>query len=264
QAIMDRWIGKTAVVTGAASGIGEAITRALLRKGVNVVALDIQKEKLASLAEWQLTAKEREGFSAALHPIHCDVSVEKDIDAAFQQIDAYGGVDIMVNNAGVMSYRCIIDSNRKEFERLLNINVLAVAVCTNKAVRSMRDRNVEGHVFNINSILGHRLPSSSFSEVKSLNNFNMYPVCKHANVCLTNIVRREIVAVKAPIRVTSISPGCVKTNIAEGCEEIQQILEKIPTLKPDDVADALIYALGTRPEVQIIELTLQHTNEYLN
>jgi NAD(P)-dependent dehydrogenase (short-subunit alcohol dehydrogenase family) len=105
---MDRWIGKTAVVTGAASGIGEAITRALLRKGVNVVALDIQKEKLASLAEWQLTAKEREGFSAALHPIHCDVSVEKDIDAAFQQIDAYGGVDIMVNNAGVMSYRCII------------------------------------------------------------------------------------------------------------------------------------------------------------
>jgi NADP-dependent 3-hydroxy acid dehydrogenase YdfG len=49
----------------------------------------------------------------------------------------------------------------------------------------------------------------------------------------------------------SISPGCVKTNIAEGCEEIQQMLEKIPTLKPDDVADALIYALGTRPEVQV-------------
>jgi len=105
---MDRWIGRTAVVTGAASGIGEAITRALLRKGVNVVALDIQKEKLVSLVEWQIAAKGREGFSAVLRPIHCDVSVKKDIDAAFQQIDAYGGVDIMVNNAGVTSYRRII------------------------------------------------------------------------------------------------------------------------------------------------------------
>lgn len=108
QAIMDRWIGKTAVVTGAASGIGEAITRALLRKGVNVVALDIQKEKLESLAEQELVAKKQEGFSGVLRPIHCDISVKEDIDAAFQQIDAYGGVDIMVNNAGVIFYSRVI------------------------------------------------------------------------------------------------------------------------------------------------------------
>ncbi|EZA60597.1 hypothetical protein DMN91_001411 [Ooceraea biroi] len=256
---MDRWIGRTAVVTGAASGIGEAITRALLRKGVNVVALDMQKEKLASLTE--LVAKKQEDFLGVLRPIHCDISVKKDIDAAFQQIDAYGGVDIMVNNAGVVSYCRVIDSNREEFERLLNINVLAVAVCTNKAVCSMRDRNVEGHIFNINSITGHQMLPNPLSEAEGLNGFNIYPASKQASVCLTNIIRKEITTVKAPIRVTSISPGFVNTDIAKKWKEMQEVLDKMPSLEPDDIADALIYALGTRPEVQITELTVQRTGE---
>jgi len=101
---MERWIGKTAVVTGAAAGIGEAITHALLRKGVNVFALDIQKEKLAKLSKWQVEAKKREGFPSALRTMYCDVSRKKDIDATFKEIDADGGMDIMVNNAGVISY----------------------------------------------------------------------------------------------------------------------------------------------------------------
>lgn len=102
---MDRWLGKTAVVTGASSGIGEAITRALLRNGVNVAALDIQKEKLMRFVE----ERERKGFPGALYPIHCDVSSEDDVNRAFSQIETkLGGVDIMVNNAGVVNYTRII------------------------------------------------------------------------------------------------------------------------------------------------------------
>lgn len=101
---MDRWLGKTAVVTGAASGIGKAITRALLQNGVNVAALDIQKEGLV-----KLDAKCRqEGFRGTLHTIRCDVSREDDIDAAFSHVETLGGVDIMVNNAGVCEYSRVI------------------------------------------------------------------------------------------------------------------------------------------------------------
>lgn len=101
---MDRWLGKTAVVTGAASGIGEAITRALLRNGVNVAALDVQKERLAELdAECK-----RVGFPGTLHTVYCDVSRENDVDAAFSRIETLGGVDIMVNNAGVCDYSRVI------------------------------------------------------------------------------------------------------------------------------------------------------------
>lgn len=101
---MDRWLGKTAVVTGAASGIGEAITRALLQNGVNVAALDVQKERLAKLdAECK-----REGFPGTLHAIYCDITREDEIDEAFSHIETLGGVDIMVNNAGVCEYSRVI------------------------------------------------------------------------------------------------------------------------------------------------------------
>lgn len=102
---MDRWLGKTAVVTGAASGIGEAITRALLRNGVNVAALDVQEERLAKLN----ADRKREGFPGALYTVCCDVSREDEIDEAFGLIETtLGGVDIMVNNAGVTDYTRVI------------------------------------------------------------------------------------------------------------------------------------------------------------
>lgn len=102
---MDRWLGKTALVTGAATGIGEAITRALLRNGVNVAAVDIQKEKLAELLA---DVSNQEGFGS-LCTMYCDVSKEEDIDRVFASIEqAYGGVDIMVNNAGVSNYTRVV------------------------------------------------------------------------------------------------------------------------------------------------------------
>jgi len=117
---MDRWLGKTAVVTGAASGMGKAITRALLQNGVNMAALDVQKEKLAKLdAECK-----REGFPGILHTICCDVSREDEINAAFSHIETLGGVDIMVNNAGVCEYSRIIGNyNYNIFNRILQIRV---------------------------------------------------------------------------------------------------------------------------------------------
>ncbi|KAL0116901.1 hypothetical protein PUN28_010046 [Cardiocondyla obscurior] len=244
---MDRWLGKTAIVTGAAAGIGEAITCALLQNGVNVVALDVQKEGLAKLdAECK-----RKGFPGVLNATYCDISCEDEIDAVFSHVETLGGVDIMVNNAGVCDYSRVIESNKKTFEKLLNINVLAVAVCTNKAVRSMRERNVEGHIFNINSVLGRHLLLTT-----NMPDFNLYPATKHGSVALTNVVRRELAALQVPIRITGINPGSVKTSITAHSETMKDYFEKVPYILPRDIADALIYALGTRPEVQVRSIVI--------
>ncbi|XP_011697950.1 PREDICTED: dehydrogenase/reductase SDR family member 11-like isoform X2 [Wasmannia auropunctata] len=250
---MIRWRGKTAVVTGAGSGIGEAITRALLQNEVNVVALDIRKERLAKLDTE--CKQERSRSLGTLHTICCDINREEEIDAAFSHVETLGGVDIMVNNAGIVEISRIIESDRKAFERMLDTNVLAVAVCTNKAVRLMRKRNVEGHIFNIISVAGHYVVPASVG-------LNLYTASKYAIRALTQTVRLEIAEIKAPIRVTTISPSSVKTDISEHSDTMNEKVDVI--FQPSDIADAIIYALGTRPEVQITHVTIQSTGEALH
>ncbi|XP_043500005.1 farnesol dehydrogenase-like [Polistes fuscatus] len=253
---MNRWEGKVAVVTGSASGIGKAITRALLERKIIVVGLDIQNEEDTKTADNTKNKRNR------YYPLRCDVSCEDELDAAFSFVDEkLNGVDIMVNNAGVINYQRVIESDRKTFEKLLNINVLAVAVCINRAVRSMRKRNVEGHVFTINSITGHRIPSGSPSDIEGSNGWNLYPTTKHASVALTETVKNELRAAGAPIRITSICPGLVKTEICGNNTIIKDIVFSVPVLLPEDIADALIYALGTRPEVQISEMSIETRGE---
>ncbi|KAJ8687928.1 hypothetical protein QAD02_023723 [Eretmocerus hayati] len=257
---MDRWCGKLAVVTGAASGIGAAITKRLLDAGVNVAGLDIKIDKLKSKAEESGNCC----GNARLHPIKCDLAKQQDVDEAFCWIEReLGGPDVLVNNAGVIIYTPVIESDRASFEKLMNVNVVSVATCISKAVQSIKARQVEGHIFNINSVLGHVIPEAtpSSTQSKSPNCWNLYPASKHAGVALTHTIRREISHASLPIRVTSISPGLVETDIANTSEEYKDFMNKISALDPNDIADAVIYALGTRPEVQITEMTIRMTGE---
>lgn len=113
---MDRWIGKTAVVTGAASGIGEAITCALLRYGVNVAAIDIMEEKLHELR----VKKEQQKLRGILEIIQCNVTFEADLNRAFEQIETkMKGVDIMINNAAYCEYSRVIGMTLHYLYRLL-------------------------------------------------------------------------------------------------------------------------------------------------
>ncbi|XP_029172580.1 farnesol dehydrogenase-like [Nylanderia fulva] len=254
---MDRWIGKTAVVTGAASGIGQAITCALLRYGVNVAAIDIMNEKLIELKA------EKQKLPGKLETILCDVSCEDELNRAFSEIETkMMGVDIMINNAAYCEYTRVIDSDWKTFQVIMNTNVTAYAACMNKAVNSMYKRNVEGHIFNINSVVGHCIPGKPSKEnVDIAFDFNLYVASKHATVALTHTLRREVADIRPYIRITSISPGLVNTSIDLRSEEAHDTFKKLPSLQPEDIADAIIYALGTRQEVQITELTIQHTGE---
>ncbi|XP_001599160.3 farnesol dehydrogenase [Nasonia vitripennis] len=246
---MDRWRGKVALVTGAASGIGASISRRLLDAGLVVVGLDVQIEPMLELQS------QNQGF----HAIRCDVSREEELVRAFKKVDSeIGQLQVMVNNAGITNYTPIIESDRQTFERMININVLAMASCISKAVQMMRANKVEGHIFNTNSVLSHEIP---MGPIDGVDGWNLYPSSKHATLAMTHTVRREISRAGLPIRITSISPGLVKTQITSHTQELKDLFDKEAALDPTDIADALIYALGIRPEVQITEITVQRTGE---
>ncbi|XP_011702949.1 PREDICTED: dehydrogenase/reductase SDR family member 11-like, partial [Wasmannia auropunctata] len=145
------------------------------------------------------------------------------------------------------------DTERKTYEKLLDTNVLAVAVCTNLAVRSMRKRDDDGHIFTITSVESHSIMPIDVG-------MNVYGATKHASLALAHTVRLELAELKSRIRVTTISPSSVKTNKFDH-SKAKGVSFKKTDFQPSDIADAIIYVLGTRPEVQITQLIIQPTGE---
>ncbi|KAJ8960676.1 hypothetical protein NQ317_012327 [Molorchus minor] len=218
---MDRWIGTTAIVTGASAGIGAAIAKALVEKGVNVVGLARRVEKIQELAD---SLSEAPG---QLHALKCDVTKEEDIIRSFKWCN------------GRMA-----EGLRRERD--------GVCICTREAVRVMRANDIAGHIVNMNSVLGHRVPNLPVPV------FNVYPASKFAVTALTQSLKHELHYHGTQIKITSISPGYVKTEFEEGFPEdgIKGMLEQMLALRPEDVADGVLYALSTPPTVQVQELTL--------
>ncbi|XP_076649330.1 farnesol dehydrogenase [Halictus rubicundus] len=250
---MERWAGKTAIVTGAASGIGEAITAELIRHGVNVIATDVNYKGLKSAASnWETLAN-----SGEYHLMQCDVSNEKDIDNVFSFAETLGGVNIMVNNAGFVDFSYVIDTNWQTMEKMLKVFMLGTAAFMIRASRSMSKQNAEGHIININSVLGLEHPVYTPREIEQRNGCNIYTACKHGTVALTEVVRRELAQTGSKIRVTSICPGMVDTNIGNHDKVVKENRKGMTSLKPLDIASAAIYAISTRPEVEVSEVIVR-------
>nr|XP_003705303.1 PREDICTED: dehydrogenase/reductase SDR family member 11-like [Megachile rotundata] len=236
---MDRWNGKVAIVTGASSGIGEATAAALVKKGVKVVGLARRVEKLQELGK--KLGKDK------FHSIQCDVRKEEDILKAFQWTEKeLGGVDILVNNAGVAVHSQILESPTEEYYKVIDTNLIAPAVCAREAVKSLKKRGSPGHIININSIAGH------FAESIHLP-LGMYCPSKYGLTALGSELRHELIAGELKIKVTSISPGAVKTDMITG---VLPPNIKIPILEAEDIAAAVVYALETPERVEIPEITI--------
>ncbi|PNF26481.1 Farnesol dehydrogenase [Cryptotermes secundus] len=239
---MERWSGRVAVVTGASAGIGEAIAEELVKKGLKVVGLARRVEKVQALEK---SLKSEKG---KLYAIKCDVSKEPEVTEAFKWIKHnLGGVDILINNAGVASFNSLSDGPVENWRKIFDLNVLGLSVCTKEALQSMKERGVDdGHIIHINSVAGHKDPT--------FVGIQMYCASKHAVTALTEGLRRELVQQKSKIRVTSLSPGAVETEILEASEFSEDSLKgfkDIPFLKSKDIADSVIYVLGTPPHVQV-------------
>ncbi|XP_046623473.1 farnesol dehydrogenase-like [Neodiprion virginianus] len=250
---MDRWAGKVAVVTGASSGIGAAIVEGLVEAGVQVVGLARRLEKLQALAA------SLEGTPGKLYPRKCDVRKEEELLDAFKWVKAeVGGVDILVNNAGISNSKKIIDADVDSLRSILEVNVLAMAIATREAVASMKSRDVEGYIVNINSVTGHTIPT--FDGFAS----SIYVPSKHAVTALTETVRMELATdPKNKIKITSISPGFVETDIMQAGDfpNADKFFQSTPHLDVKDVVNAVSYVLGTRNIVQVTEIIIRPGGE---
>ncbi|KAF7393613.1 hypothetical protein HZH68_010432 [Vespula germanica] len=241
---MERWAGKVAIVTGASSGIGLAIAKAFVQHEVVVIGFARRKNKMQNEMQ-NIKGKDKGKF----YPYECDVTKPESIEQAFQWVkNTFGTVHILVNNAGVAIDTKFMDSSRPDWQRLFDVNVLGYIDCTKHAARIMLDSDVEGYIVNINSITGHYLGTFSVC------NLNFYPASKCAAVAATKITQKELYGSK--IRVTSISPGLVSTEILQANNFNFHLSPNVPVLESDDVANAVIYVVGTPQRVHITELII--------
>ncbi|XP_049800286.1 dehydrogenase/reductase SDR family member 11-like [Schistocerca nitens] len=141
---MERHAGRVALVTGANSGIGAATARALLRRGLEVVGLDKRIDRVQ-------VAPELKDAPGTFYPLQCDVSCEENVLRAFKWIkENLGGVDVLINSAGICRENLPTSNPWTEWQHTLDVNVLGLSVCTREAVQSMLDRGVDdGFVIHI-------------------------------------------------------------------------------------------------------------------
>ena len=233
---------KTALVTGASSGIGEACARALSGNGAKVILTGRNQKKLEQLS------KEIGGIF-----LTANLSISEDVVSLFEAIE--GSIDILVNNAGVAPKASIIDGDIEAFETLLNVNVLALTHCCQLALKKFDPKNC-GQIVNISSMSGHRVPPSG----------GFYAATKFAVRAVTEALRYELKSKGNKTRVTMISPGFVDTPLLEnyfrGDEEtLSALRQDIEMLKPQDIAQTLIHILETPKHVEIGDVMMRPSDQ---
>lgn len=191
---MNRWLNRTAVVTGASSGIGAAVCKDLVAKGLVVVGLARRENRLQELKA-ELPADQ----AARFHYRKCDISDEQQVIDTFAWIEkTLGGTDVLINNAGIVRHTAIVDQgNAADLRAILDTNVLGVSWATREAFQSQLRRKVDdGHIVIVNSVAGHSVPNvPGFS-------FNMYAPSKHAITALTEVLRQEFLIKGTKTKIT--------------------------------------------------------------
>lgn len=135
-----------------------------------------------------------------LYAVHCDITNEDDIKSAFNWVEQnVGGVDVLVNNAGIMNQVNLVDANNSDAIRsTIDTNLMGPVLCTREAFNSMRKRGVDGHIFMINSTLGHKV----FYLVGQTASTNIYPPTKFGITAMTEVLRQEFQSFGTKVKIT--------------------------------------------------------------
>ncbi|KAG5668472.1 hypothetical protein PVAND_016411 [Polypedilum vanderplanki] len=244
---MDKWKTKIAVITGASSGIGAAITLSLASHGLTVIGLARRSENVEELS------KKLENSEGKIIAIKCDVADLNSIKNAFKEIEEnFGKVHILINNAGMSSKVTILDESDYATERInstIDVNFKAYVHCVRECIKLMKKiENEHAMIINVGSILDSVIPYPHRT---------IYPTTKHAVRALSEIIRQELIVSECDkIKVTNLSPGAVKTEIAS-----EDYFNSIPHLTPNDIAESVIYLLSTPWNVNVTQLTIKPVGE---
>ena len=236
---------KVALVTGASSGIGEATAKALAQEGAAVALVARRKERLDDLA------KQIQDAGGKVAVIVSDLSEAGQASAVVAQtVSALGGLDIVVNNAGVMLLGPLSGGDPTDLERMMTLNVTALMLLSQAALQAMKPRK-SGHIVNISSVSGRGASPISAG----------YSASKWAVGGFSEGLRQE--ARQDNIRVTVIEPGVVATELTDHITHTQtkdmyegRIKDMTP-LESEDIAAAVIYAVTQPTRVNVNEILIR-------
>ncbi|HCY2938204.1 TPA: SDR family oxidoreductase [Staphylococcus aureus] len=223
---------KIAVVTGAGSGIGEAIATLLHEEGAKVVLADRNKDKLQNVAN-QLAQD-------SVKVVPTDVTNKEEVDELMKIAQqTFGGLDIVINSAGQMLSSKITDYQVDEWDSMIDVNIKGTLYTAQAALPTMLEQS-SGHLINIASISGFEVTKSS----------TIYSATKAAVHTITQGLEKELA--KTGVKVTSISPGMVDTAITAAYNPSDR-----KKLDPQDIAEAVLYALTQPKHVNVNEITVR-------
>jgi len=245
---ISRFQNRVALVTGASVGIGEAICDTLVRHGMIVIGCARHTEAIVEHAK----KLEAEGFEKKLYAVQCDVGKEDEIELMFDWIaKTLGGVDVCINNAAFPVSETLLESDAKKLRRMFDVNVIGLIMCTKLAIKSMQARGVDdGHIIQVNAVLGH--------EIRGF--LNAYAASKCTVTALTQGFKKELNMLKSNIRMTSLSPGMVKTRFLYSMhtpEEAEEMYQIHPHIHAEDVANAVLHVLSQPANVNVHEYTFE-------
>jgi NADP-dependent 3-hydroxy acid dehydrogenase YdfG len=258
--------GKTAIVTGASSGIGRAIAERLGACGAHVYLAGRTRD---AMEESRAKIEKQSGRATSVVLDLRDLGqVRELVERAARET---GRLDVMVNNAGLSYPTPIVEADPEEWRAMFETNVLALLAGCQAAVREMRKCKAEGHIVNVSSIAAQRADSG------------VYGATKHAVNCITSTLRRELE--EDSIRVVNVMPGAIATNFARNFDpallasllhstglpvEVKrgeripdEVLDKLqPVMRQllgsaEDVADAVLYAIAQPIHVNVAEIVVR-------
>lgn len=237
---------KVAVITGASSGIGEAIAKKLSSEKIKVVLASRSLDKMKKIQ------KELPHESTV---IEMDVCSTESVSRAFREItEKYDRIDILVNSAGIMPLTYLKNRHLDEWLNTVEVNVKGTLRTIYSALPKMKEQ-MNGHIVNIASVDGKEIFAGGA----------IYGASKAAVIELSKAMRMEL-SPEFNIRVTAIEPGTVNTNLRDDITDLELLEDKNydedePKLDVENIADAVFYAISQPDSVNVNELLVKPTGK---
>lgn len=242
---MNKVEGKVVIITGASSGLGEATARLLASHQARLVLAARREDRIEALAA-DLASQGVESIA-----VRTDVSKSTEVKALVDRaVEAYGRVDVMLNNAGLMPLSPLERLKIDEWDRMIDVNIKGVLYGIAAALPHMQ-RQGSGHIINVSSVAGHKTEPNS----------TVYSATKFAVRAISEGLRQELKPSR--IRTTVISPGAVQTELLGSISD-RDILEATTKaasvgVSPDAFARAVLYAMEQPEDVDINEILFRPT-----
>jgi NADP-dependent 3-hydroxy acid dehydrogenase YdfG len=240
--------GRRIAVTGASSGIGAATAVACARAGAAVALAARRAGRLAEVAE-RITAAGGTAFARAT-----DITDEDEARAFVDEAaDALGGLDGLVNNAGVMLLGPVAEAPTEEWRRMIAVNQLGLLYCTHAALPRLLEAEI-ADVVNVSSTAGRIARAGSA----------VYAMTKFGVGAFSEALRQEVTG--RGVRVTLVEPGVVATELTthmrpEILAAASRRFAGVTPLDPDDIARAVVFALSQPPGVSVNEVLVRPTSQ---